>query len=197
MKWKAILFDRDGTLFDSLPVILRSFNHAIEPFTDKRPANEQWFAAFGPSEPKVLAHFVGAERQMQAYERFLRYYREHIAEVILCEGVLPLLLKLKNAGVLLALFTGGGRVSTQICLENSGMISLFDVWITGDDVEHPKPDAEGVLKAMELLRVNPQETLVIGDAASDVSAGKSAGATTVLARWCRGQSVDKPPTAPD
>ena len=48
VKYNGIIFDRDGTLFDSLHVILRSFNYGIEPFTAKRPTDEEWFEAVWP-----------------------------------------------------------------------------------------------------------------------------------------------------
>jgi len=183
MKWKGIIFDRDGTLFDSLPVILRSFNFGIEPFADKRPANEEWFSAFGPAEPEVLGKFIAPEHKAEAFDRFYRYYTEHIAEIHLFPGILELLGRLKAGGCKIGLFTGGGMKSSRFCLTHAGILELFDVLVTGDMVAHPKPDPEGVLIAMRHMQVRSQETIVAGDAGSDVAAGKKAGAVSVLAQW--------------
>ncbi len=183
MKWKGIIFDRDGTLFDSLSLILQSFNCGIQPFTDKRPTNEEWFAAFGPAEPEVMGAFVAPEHKAEAFDRFYRYYTEHITEIHLFAGIRDLLVRLNASGCKIGLFTGGSMKSSRFCLQHAGILELFDVLITGDLVAHPKPDPEGVLMAMRQMRIPSQETIVAGDASSDVAAGKGAGAVAVLAQW--------------
>jgi phosphoglycolate phosphatase/pyrophosphatase PpaX len=183
MKWKAVIFDRDGTLFDSLPVILRAFNYGIEPFAAKAPTDEQWFAAFGPDEPEVMGVFIEAKHKQEAYERFFRYYRDHFREISLFSGMRQVIEKLHQNGVKLALFTGAGKETAEYCLEKEGILHYFDDLVTGDVVTNPKPDPEGIFKAMRTLNTQPSETLVVGDSGSDVLAGQRAGATSVLARW--------------
>jgi len=183
MKWKAIIFDRDGTLFDSLPVILRSFNYGIEPFTSKRPAPEEWFEAFGPAEPEVMGVFIAAENKAAAYDRFFQYYRDHFNEITLFPGMGELLKRIHDSGTRIALFTGAGRETAEYCLKQQNVLQYFDELVTGDSVTHPKPDPEGILKAMKALNVSSAETLVVGDAGADVIAGQRANATSVLARW--------------
>lgn len=183
MKWKAIIFDRDGTLFDSLPVILRSFNYGIEPFTSKHPTPEQWFEAFGPAEPEVMGAFIPAENKAAAYDRFFKYYRDHFNEIALFPGMGELLQRIHASGIRIALFTGAGRETAEYCLKQQYVLQYFDELVTGDSVLHPKPDPEGILKAMKALNVSSAETLVVGDAGADVIAGQRAGATSILARW--------------
>lgn len=183
MKWKAIVFDRDGTLFDSLPVILRSFNFGIEPFTSKRPSAAEWFEAFGPAEPEVMGAFIPAQHKAEAYDRFFKYYRDHFYEINLFPGMGELLHRIHDSGTRIALFTGAGRETAEFCLKQQNVLQYFDELITGDSVMRPKPDPEGILKAMKVLNASPAETLVVGDAGADVIAGQRAGATSVLARW--------------
>lgn len=183
MKWKAIIFDRDGTLFDSLPVILRSFNYGIEPFTSKRPTDAEWFEAFGPAEPEVMGVFIPAGHKNAAYDRFFQYYRDHFNEIALFPGMDEVLYRIYNCGTRIALFTGAGKETAEYCLKQQNMLQYFDELITGDSVTHPKPDPEGILKAMKVLNASADETLVVGDAGADVLAGQRAGATSVLARW--------------
>jgi pyrophosphatase PpaX len=197
MKYRAVIFDRDGTLFDSLDVILRSFNHAIEPFTAKRPTNEEWFEAFGPAEKGVLSKFVSLEYKQAAFARFLKYYREHFDEIHLYPGMRELLVELKGKGAKLMLFTGGGNVSTWFCLEQSGILHLFDELVCGEDVQRPKPDPEGILKLMKEQEVKPQETIVVGDSSADVEAGKTAGASAAWLCWSENAQFSEMKIAPD
>ncbi len=183
MKWKGVIFDRDGTLFDSLPVILRAFNYGIEPFSNRQPSDEEWFAAFGPDEPEVMGKFIAADNKIAAYQRFFQYYRDHFHQISLYPGMREILEKLHKDQVKLALFTGAGKETARYCLKNEGILHYFSELITGDSVVSPKPDPEGIFKAMESLHTTAVETLVVGDAGADVLAGQRAGATTILARW--------------
>jgi pyrophosphatase PpaX len=183
MKYKGIIFDRDGTLYDSLNVILRAFDHAIEPFTEKRPTREEWFDAFGPAEMDVIAKFIDPEKKQAAFNRFFDCYRTHFGEIHLYPGMRELLFELKRNDAKLMLFTGGGQVSTRFCLEQTGILHLFDALICGEDVLHPKPAPEGILRLMQEQKLQPGETIVVGDAASDVEAGKAAHTFTAWLCW--------------
>jgi pyrophosphatase PpaX len=183
MNWEAVIFDRDGTLVDSLPVILRAFRFGIEPYTTKRPTDEECFAAFGPDEMGVIGKFVSSEFTKPAYDRFYEYYRRHFYEIRLYPGIAGLLRRLSGAGVKLAIFTGGGLESTLFCLEGQEILSYFQELITGDRVKNPKPHPEGVELAIRKLGVAAERTIVVGDAGADVLAGQAAGATGGLARW--------------
>ena len=73
--------------------------------------------------------------------------------------------------------------STRFCLQQKNMLSLFDTLITGDQLVHPKPHPEGILKALGDLNVEASRTLVVGDSAADVEAGARAGTATALVKW--------------
>jgi HAD superfamily hydrolase (TIGR01509 family) len=172
-------------LFDSLPVILRAFNYGVEPFVTKTPADSQWFAAFGPAEAEVMATMLpkDGDYKQQAFYRYLEYYEKHLSEITVFPGIHDLLRDAHEAGVIQAVFTGGGRESTFFCMTKERILTYFDRVITGDDVELHKPHPEGILKVMQDFRLVPEETLVVGDAGADMLAGRSAGAVTVLSRW--------------
>jgi HAD superfamily hydrolase (TIGR01509 family) len=197
MKWNAVIFDRDGTLFDSFPVILAAFNHAIEPYTSKRPSDAEWFSAFGPAEPEVIAKFIPLDKKEEAYDRFYAYYNEHLSEIQLFPGMKSILQMLKQKGAKLAIFTGGGLESTKLVMSEKGISEYFDSVITGDRVERPKPNPEGILLALSELKVPVEGSLVVGDAGADVLAGKSAGSKTALARWSVPVPLYDLPSQPD
>jgi HAD superfamily hydrolase (TIGR01509 family) len=197
MRWNTLIFDRDGTLFNSLPVILRAFNHGIEPFTEKRPTDAEWFQAFGPSEPEVMATFVGEKYKQLAYNRFYAYYRDHFNEIELFPGLRPLLERLHEGGAQMSIFTGGGYESTVFCLQQQKILSFFRVLVTGDRVKRPKPHPEGVLQALQGMNAAPASAAVVGDAGADVQAGKQAGTATVLVRWAAYAPPFDLPSQPD
>jgi HAD superfamily hydrolase (TIGR01509 family) len=197
MKYKAVIFDRDGTLFDSLDVILAAFNYAIEPFTERRPSRHEWFQAFGPAEKDVLTKFLPIEKKQAAFYRFFEYYRRHFESIKLYPGMREILHELKANGANLMLFTGGGNLSTWFCLEQTGILPLFDAVVCGEDIIRHKPDPEGIRKLMTEQKVIPSETIVVGDSASDVEAGKAAGAFTVWLCWSENAQQAAPRVAPD
>ena len=164
MKYKGVIFDRDGTLYDSLDVI---------------------------------AKFIGPEKKQEAFNRFFDYYRTHFEEIRLYPGIRDLLLELKESGTKLMLFTGGGHLSTRFCLEQTGILHLFDALICGEDVLHPKPNPEGVLKHMEEQNLQPGDTIVVGDAASDVEAGKAARTFTAWLCWSENAQSAELNVSPD
>jgi len=197
MRFKAVIFDRDGTLFDSLDVILRAFAYGVEPYVQRLPSRQEWFGAFGPAEPEVMGKFIPSEKKQAAFNRFYSYYRDHFPEIRLYPGIRELLFRLKENGAKLMLFTGGGRVSTHFCLEQAGILLLFDALICGEDVQRPKPDPEGLLNLVIAQQLVPEETIVDGDAASDIEAGKAAGLWTAWLCWSENAQSAPPGVQPD
>ena len=197
MNFDAVIFDRDGTIFDSLDVIFRSFVYGVEPFIQRQPTREELIAAFGPAEIDVIGKFIGSERKQAAFNRFFDYYREHFHEVRMYPGMQELLFRLKENGAKLMLFTGGGRISTHFCLEQHGVLPLFDALICGEDVKRPKPHPEGLRKLQREQHLVRKKTALVGDAASDVEAGSAAGFKTVWLSWSENARSAEPKVRPD
>jgi phosphoglycolate phosphatase/pyrophosphatase PpaX len=197
MRFESVIFDRDGTLYDSLEVILQAFAFGIQPFVEKLPTREEMIRAFGPAEPEVLAKFIPIEKKQASFNRFYDYYRQHFSEIHFYPGIRELLFRLKEKGAKLMLFTGGGRVSTHFCLEQTGILHLFDALICGEDVQHPKPDPEGILKLVQEQHLDLTKSIVVGDAASDVQAGKAAGISAAWLCWSVNAKATPPKVQPD
>ena len=197
MQFHGLIFDRDGTIYDSLDVILRAFAFGVEPFVSLPPSREQWIAAFGPAEPEVLGKFISSQHKQAAFNRFFQYYRDHFSEIHFYPGIRELLFQLKAEGVKLMLFTGGGRVSTHFCLEQTGILHLFDALICGEDVERPKPNPEGLLRLIREQRLALDSSAVIGDSAADVEAGSGAGLKTFWLKWSENAQSREPKVIPD
>jgi pyrophosphatase PpaX len=86
--------------------------------------------------------------------------------------------QLKESGRKIAAVTTRQRTSIKT-LAQTGLLQYFDVIITGEDILHPKPHPEPLLKALQKLVVEPEKSIMIGDTEADILAGKNAGIRTV------------------
>ena len=90
---------------------------------------------------------------------------------------------IKSKSVPLAIFTGKGRKTSLITLENMGMLDYFDLIISGDDVQNHKPSPDGLFRIINHYKFEPEEMILIGDAPSDIKAAKSAGVKSATVLW--------------
>ncbi len=184
MPIRAVIFDLDGTLIDSMDLVYEAFQISIEDTTGRRPSREEIRQHFGFPESRIIGRMVGPRLARATTEEFHRVYESrHRDRVKIFDGVPELLEQLSSADVILGLVTGKGRRSTEFALKESGLDRRFMVVVTGDDVSHPKPHPEGLLKAIGTLGVRAAEALYVGDAEADIDMGHSALVTVALAGW--------------
>lgn len=181
-KFKAIIFDIDGTLTFTNQLIFDSFNFITQKYLNKRFSNEEIIALFGPTEDVILKQMFPDKFEAVRKDYYEYYNRNHeIAQ--LYDGIKELLIDLKNAGMILGIFTGKGRTSSLITLNFLGIRELFDMIVTGDDVKNHKPSPEGIIKFIQTFNLKPAEVLMIGDAPSDIKAAKDAGVHIASVVW--------------
>lgn len=181
---KAIIFDFDGTLANTLPICFYAFQNVFKEFDNKVLSSEEIKDMFGPSETGIIRNNLLNPNKKEAIEYYYEKYSEH--HNILVETndeILELLKSLKEQGIKIGIFTGKAKKSLEISLKALNMDGLFDVIITGDDVIKPKPDSEGLLKALSFLEVNNSDALYIGDSDADVVAGVQANVFTIGVQW--------------
>ena len=108
-----------------------------------------------------------------------KYVTKHKLEAKLMPKAKYVLMKIRNKGIKTGLVTNTKRRFTMKLLEKNKIKGLFDVIITPEAVERPKPFPDPVLEACQELDVEPDETIFIGDTDNDYKAGKSAGCLVV------------------
>jgi pyrophosphatase PpaX len=194
----TIIFDFDGTLADTLPVIYDAFQKVFKTYQGRDLNDEDIKAMFGPSEDDILKKELPGEQAEAAIEQYHKLYRKNHSKLVKrSDDIEKLLQFIKSKGLNLAVVTGKGKRSLELSLEALGMAKYFDTMVTGDDVTKPKPDPEGVLKVIETFGTTPEETIFIGDSDADMKAGKSAGVTAIGVNWLPNVQTSVFETKPD
>jgi phosphoglycolate phosphatase len=180
-----LVFDWDGTLFDSAAVITDCIQQAARdmalPVPDRRTASH----VIGLGLSDSLRHALPTLREEQ-YAEFLALYRGYFIEredsLQLFSGVTELLAELKQRGHQLAVATGKPRRGLDRALQASGIGPLFAASRCGDETQ-PKPHPAMLLELMEELRLGAADMLMIGDTSHDLGMAASAGVDAVAVAY--------------
>ena len=184
---RAIIFDLDGTLADTFPLIVAAWNAAVTPHTGLSYADADVIARFGIPDPQMIRRELadrGGAACEQAIELYHQHYEQRHAETVKpFDGITGMLEALRRRDVPLGVMTGKGRRSARITLDCLGWSPLFQSVVTGDDVMEQKPHPSGPLAVARALRVPPDKCAFVGDSPADIGAGKNAAMITVAAGW--------------
>ncbi|MCM1131287.1 MAG: prolipoprotein diacylglyceryl transferase [Roseburia sp.] len=179
-RYDTILFDLDGTLLNTRELINRSFVHTFKHFRpDKVLTDEELDSFFGPSLRQTFSRFSEDEEEI---EEMVKYYREynvavHDELVTAFPGAKSLIKALARKGYKVGVVSSKKTDLVEHGLELFGMLNNVRVVIGEEDVKNPKPNPEGIQKAMSLL--HSKKALYVGDGVGDIEAGKNAGIDTV------------------
>ena len=180
---RALLFDFDGTLLNTIPLILASFRHATAVVLGT------------PLSDEVLLRDVGVPlvRQMRDIspehaDELVRVYREHNLEhhdemALEYPGTEEALELLRERGFPMGVVSSKTGPGLKRGLELYGLDRFFDVVVGCDDTERHKPDPEPLRHAAELLGVPLSNCAYIGDSEHDMAAAVSGGAVAIAALW--------------
>ncbi len=181
---RLVVFDFDGTLVNSLPLVLASISHALEPFGG-RPTMDIFAHLGGPPE-RFLPLLLGNPRDVPiALRRMNTFHNENNHLVKAFDGAAAMLDSLDSAGVRSAIWTGRDRESAQVLLSGLGLAGRFSEIVCGDDLPTHKPDPAGLREVMRRVGTSPVDTLYVGDADVDVLGGCACGVDTILIRHDR------------
>ncbi len=180
----VVLFDLDGTLIDSVPLIVASMRHAFEGHPDAPPVAE-WVSLIGTPLDTMIRRWAGDEADVaRVKERYKEHqWAHHDAMVRAFPGVPALLDALTSRGVRMAVVTSKLEPSARRSLDFVGLSRHFAFLVGLESTERHKPDPEPVLHALGRLGARPEEAAFVGDSPHDVVAGNAAGVGTVATLW--------------
>lgn len=196
-RYDTILFDLDGTLLNTRNLIDRSFIHTFHHFRpDMVITDEDLDSFFGPSLRQTFSRFSDDEEEVL---EMIKYYRafnieNHDEMVTAFPNAKSLIKTLYKKGYKLGVVSSKRTDLVEHGLELFGLKDKMQVILGEEAVSNPKPDPEGINKAIKL--VNGKKALYVGDGVSDILAGKNAGIDTVGVLYSnrKQQIIDANPT---
>ncbi len=179
---RPVLFDLDGTLADTIPLLLASMRAAYAHVGGTVPGEREWLRGMG----MPFMHFEAGD--VERVEALIGVYRawqiDHLAEFVTeYDGIRLVLAALKKAGHPVGVVTGKGDFMARMTLEHVDLLSPFEVIVGADDTTRHKPDPDPLLLGAERLGVPVEGALYVGDAPNDILAARAAGMVDVWAAW--------------
>ncbi|OEJ34112.1 HAD-IA family hydrolase [Streptomyces subrutilus] len=178
---RAVIFDLDGVIVDSFAVMEEAFAIAYKEVVGEGQAPfEEYRRHQGRYFPDIM-RIMGLPLEMEA--PFVRESYRLAHQVPVFEGITELLATLRSRRFKLAVATGKSGPRARSLLEQLGLLHFFDHVIGSDEVAHPKPAPDIVVRALELLELPAEEAIMIGDAPTDIASAHGAGVASVAALW--------------
>ncbi|GAB3779386.1 HAD family hydrolase [Spirosoma horti] len=182
---KAVIFDMDGVIVDTNPHHRIAWREYYQRYG--KTLSDADFVQYvsGKHNNDILSHlFAGKalttdESKQLAHEKealFRELYSKDITPVI---GLIPFLQSLKDANILTAVATSAPVENLDFVMDALNLRPYFDVLLNESLVNHPKPDPEIYQKAMEMLGVDPADSIIFEDSMTGIQAAKASGASVI------------------
>ncbi len=187
-KLKAIAFDLDGTLIDSVPDLAAATQATLSEFELSSCSEELVRSWVGNGAEMLmrralsfaLGHEVEQSRLDEVMPRFMHHYQEHLQRYSeLYPDVLTVLEALSSSGYRLAIVTNKPHRFTIPLLEAFNIGHLFSKVLGGDSLDRMKPDPLPLTHLLSHWQIESDELLMVGDSKNDILAAKAAGITSI------------------
>ena len=186
---KLVIFDLDGTLIDSRLDLVHSVNAALRYIGRPELPDEVIASYVGDGAPVLIQRALGGDLVEEAVVRkglefFLSYYREHkLDHTTVYAGIPESLAAIQGSqnGMRrkMAVLSNKPVNPSRAIVEAVGLGTFFSQVYGGNSFETKKPDPEGALQLVAEHKVEPEQTVIVGDSHIDIETGKNAGLYTV------------------
>jgi pyrophosphatase PpaX len=178
---RGLVFDFDGTLVDSYPLIEEAFAHVMRHHNLDEAARALFRQSRGLPLPEQMKRVAP-----DMWEELVETYRSvdgRLGHARVFRGIPTLVRRLRQAGAPLGVVSCKRRVLVEAELEATGLRPYFDVVIGFEDVTPPKPAPDPLLAAIGRLGLTRSTAVYVGDSMVDLQTGRAARVRTVLAAW--------------
>jgi pyrophosphatase PpaX len=184
VRFPIVLFDLDGTLIDSGPIILASMQHAVRTVLGREIPPEQLGLTIGGQGIVAQMQALDADRA----DELLEVYKEHNdglhEKLEAFDDLIALLPRLRAEGRRLGIVTAKRHRTVDLALDRfPALRSDFDTVVAHEDTDRHKPEPEPVLLAIDRLGGAPADAAYVGDSPFDIRAAKAAGAFAIGVGW--------------
>lgn len=187
MKYKAVIFDMDGTILNTLEDLKNATNYSLRQFGMPERSLEEVRMFVGNGIRKLVERAVPPgtpkEKIDQILDVFLEYYEIHSADnTSPYPGILELVEKLKKSGIKTAVSTNKADVPAQE-LGREYFNGIFDLIVGQQDGLKVKPAPDSVNKILSILDIQKKDAIYIGDSDVDVQTAKNSGLDFIGVSW--------------
>lgn len=178
---KGVIFDFDGVIIDSFRVqekaLLDSYRIIVG---EGEPSVTEFLSYSGDSLENIFCHMNLPLTMVEPYKRISR---ENIDCIVVFDGIVEILNRLKEQGYKTGLCTGKNRERTIEILNYFNLSMYFDVVICSDDVGRAKPAPDSLALAIQLLSLDKKNAVMIGDAPNDIKCAKNIAMKSIAVTW--------------
>jgi pyrophosphatase PpaX len=198
-KLTTVLFDLDGTLIDSVRLILDSYHHTLAAHGLEARNDDYWLAGLGTPLRVQFRPWSHDPLQLEAMIATYREYNltHHDGMVTAYPGVVETVRAIRGAGYRTGLVTSKNKPGAERGLKLVGLFEEMELIIGADDVVNPKPHPEPIRTALTRLGEPLEGVLYVGDSVHDMECGRAAGVATAAVLWGPFGREHLAPTEPD
>ncbi|CUT18205.1 MULTISPECIES: HAD family hydrolase [Candidatus Ichthyocystis] len=184
--WDAILFDLDGTLVDTTSDLRAALNKLCEDRGIDTVTQEDFLSYTGQGVNKILERFLGISQKDSEFKdiknRFLSFYTDvDHGQSDFFPGIRGIIANIEGLVVPWGIVTGKWRSLTIPLLDHINL--NCPCVVCGDDVLHPKPSPDSLLKAADILNSDPSKCIYIGDGLCDYEAASACNMEFLGVLW--------------
>lgn len=184
MRFPTVLFDLDGTLVNSIELIVRSADHAFRSRPGPRPSRAEIMAAIGRPLVAQFSEYASGE-ELDAYVAAYREYqlRHHDDLTTPYPGISDVLESLRERGCRLGVVTSKVERLANRALQHVGIDRHFELVVGIESTGRHKPSPDPLLHALRELGSRARDAVYVGDSPFDIQAAQAAGVASAAVSW--------------